>query len=167
MDQSVLWKLSYGLYAIGVMEGELPQGCIVNTVFQVNADNTIALSMNKKNHTHALIEAGGVFSASIITESTPAKTIGRLGFFSGANLCKFEGLPYTMHEGLPLLKADCAGYLICRVTGSYDAGSHTVFFARVEDAVPGVDAPVMTYEYYHKVIKGKAPKNAPTYQGKP
>lgn len=24
--------------------------------------------------------------------------------------------------------------------------------------------PPMTYEYYHNVIKGKAPKNAPTYQ---
>lgn len=165
MDQTVLWKLSYGLYAIGIMEGDLPQGCIVNTVFQVSSDNMIALSMSKQNHTHALIEAGGRFSVSIITERTPAKTIGRLGFFSGASLCKFEGLPYTMHEGLPLLGADCAGYLLCNVVGSYDTGSHTVYFARVEDALPGVDAPVMTYAYYHNVIKGKAPKNAPTYQG--
>ena len=23
----------------------------------------------------------------------------------------------------------------------------------------------MTYDYYHRVVKGKAPKNAPTYRG--
>lgn len=26
------------------------------------------------------------------------------------------------------------------------------------------DNPPMTYEYYHRVIKGSAPKNAPTYR---
>lgn len=165
MDNTVLWLLSYGIYAIGAMEGDTPQGCIVNTVFQVSSDGLVALSMNKQNHTHGLITAGGRFSASIVSEQTPPKTIGRLGFFSGKNVAKFEGLPYRMEQGLPLLTAHCAGYLLCRVEGSYDAGSHTLFIARVEDAVKGENLPVMTYEYYHRVIKGKAPKNAPTYQG--
>ena len=165
MDQSVLWNLSYGLYAIGVMEGEVPQGCIVNTVFQITADGTIALSMNKNNHTHGLIEQAGGFAVSIISEQTPALTIGRLGFFSGAKVEKFEGLPCEIKDGFPYLKDHCTGYLRCRVTGSYDAGTHTVFFAQVEDAWKGEALPVMTYEYYHKVVKGKAPKNAPTYQG--
>ncbi len=165
MDQSVLWKLSYGLYAIGVMEGGLSQGCIVNTVFQVSSDGIVALSMNKNNHTHGLIEEGGRFSVSILTEETPALTIGRLGFFSGAKVEKFEGLKSEIIDGLPYLKDRCAGYMTCRVISKADAGSHTVFLARVEDAWKGENLPVMTYEYYHRVIKGKAPKNAPTYRG--
>ncbi len=164
MDKSVLYKISYGLYAIGVMEGDVPQGCIVNTVFQITSDGVIAVSMNKNNHTHGLIEKTGRFSVSILTEDTPPKTIGRLGFFSGANIHKFEGLNYEMLDGLPLLKEGCAGYMLCSVVGSHDAGSHTVFFARVDEASIGENAHVMTYEYYHNVVKGKAPKNAPTYQ---
>ena len=36
--------------------------------------------------------------------------------------------------------------------------------ARVIDTVQGDGVP-MTYAYYHNVIKGKEPKNAPTYRG--
>lgn len=165
MDITILFKLSYGLYAIGVREGEEAQGCIVNTVFQVSTDNIVAVSMSKNNHTHDLIEKNGAFAVSIITEQTPPKSIGRLGFFSGASCTKFEGLTYQLWHDLPVLAEHCAGYLYCRVLGSYDAGTHTVYFAQVEDTMQGEDLPVMTYEYYHKVVKGKAPKNAPTYQG--
>ena len=31
---AVLGKLSYGMYAIGTMDGSRPTGCIVNTVSQ-------------------------------------------------------------------------------------------------------------------------------------
>ncbi|MDL2218537.1 flavin reductase family protein [Christensenellaceae bacterium OttesenSCG-928-M15] len=165
MDKKVLYKLSYGIYAIGVMDEDTPQGCIVNTVFQVSSDDMIALSMSKNNYTHGLIEKTGYFSAAVITEDTPPLTIGKLGFYTGAKAKKYEGLQYDMIDGLPVLKDHTAGYLLCKVKGSYDTGSHTVYFAQVVNAEQGEDLPVMTYEYYHKVVKGKAPKNAPTYQG--
>ncbi len=59
MDKSTLYKLSYGLYAIGVQKG----ACIVNTVFQITSSpEVIALSMNKDNATHGLIkEPGALF----------------------------------------------------------------------------------------------------------
>ena len=45
-----------------------------------------------------------------------------------------------------------------------DCETHGIVLARVVDAAMD-SAPVpMTYEYFHTVIKGKAPKNAPTYQ---
>ena len=169
MDPAVLFKLSYGLYVIGVMDGDTPQGCIVNTVFQVTAEGMLAVSVSKNNYTHKLMQESGKFSISILTEATPAKTIGRLGYFSGANVKKFDGLEYTLYDGLPMLKAECAGYLFCNIVGSHDVETHTVFFANVYDgcmdeACTAKGFPVMTYDYYHKVIKGKAPKNAPTYQ---
>lgn len=165
MDKTVLHKLSYGIYAIGTMDGDIPQGCIVNTVFQVSSNNMIALSMSKDNYTHRLIEKTKRFSASIITEKTPPHTIGKLGFFTGAKVHKYDGLRFDMIQDLPVLQDHCAGYLLCEVKGSYDTGSHTVFFAEVVDAAHCDNIPVMTYEYYHRVVKGKAPKNAPTFQG--
>ena len=43
--------------------------------------------------------------------------------------------------------------------------THTVFLGEVTDAGNLIKDTPMTYSYYHKVIKGTAPKNAPTYQG--
>lgn len=59
MDGTVLYKLSYGLYAIGAMDQSRMCGCIVNTVFQITSDGVIALSMNRNNYTHGLIERSG------------------------------------------------------------------------------------------------------------
>ena len=41
--------------------------------------------------------------------------------------------------------------------------THTVFLGEVIDAQPLKSGEPMTYAYYHKVLKGKSPKKAPTY----
>ena len=41
--------------------------------------------------------------------------------------------------------------------------THTVFLGEVTDGDVLETAPAMTYAYYHNVIKGKSPKNAPSY----
>lgn len=50
MDKTVLYHLSYGLYAPGVNDNGRKCGCIVNTVFQVtSADPMIAVAVNRDN----------------------------------------------------------------------------------------------------------------------
>ena len=44
-----------------------------------------------------------------------------------------------------------------------ETSSHTVFLGEVIDGDTIGGAPAMTYAYYHNVVKGKSPKNAPTY----
>ena len=44
-----------------------------------------------------------------------------------------------------------------------ETSSHTVFLGEVIDADVLEKTEPMTYAYYHKVVKGKSPKNAPTY----
>ena len=91
MDMSVLWKLSYGMYAVGTLDEERPTGCIVNTVVQITSENPIiAVSMNKDNFTYKAIKECGKFSISILSERTSQNTIARLGFCSGC-----EAVSYT------------------------------------------------------------------------
>ena len=112
----VLRNLSYGLYLIGVMDGERPCGCIVNTVFQVTSENPIvAISMNKNNYTWELLEREGRFAVSILSEKTRKEVIQKLGFVSGRDHDKYEGIDYTMRDGLPVLNEQCCGALICKV----------------------------------------------------
>ena len=44
-----------------------------------------------------------------------------------------------------------------------ETATHTVFLGEVTDAGNLKKETPMTYKYYHEVVKGKAPKNAPTY----
>ena len=165
MDSTVLWKLSYGMYAVGALDGNRPCGCIINTAMQITAiPESLAISMNKDNFTHTLLPKGARFTLSILSEATEPLTISYLGFQCGRERDKWANVPHgATSEGLPYV-SNCCGYLVCEVTGSYDADTHTVFFASIVDAVALDAAPPMTYEYYHRVVKGKAPKNAPTYQ---
>lgn len=165
MDNRMLWKISYGMYAVGVKSGERICGCIINTAVQISGNPiTIAISMSKDNYTHELLSKGTPFTLSILSEKTPPLSISYLGFQSGKDREKWANVEHELTEaGLPYLTQSC-GYLECRVNGSYDAGTHTVFFAEVENATALSSENPMTYDYYHRVVKGKAPKNAPTYQ---
>lgn len=167
MDTSILWKLSYGMYAIGTLDGDRPTGCIVNTVVQVTSElPTIAVSMNKANFTYEAIKETGRFAVSILSERTTQNVIAKLGFSSGRDTNKFAGniFKWELYDGLPIIKENAAGYMTAKVLAMHELESHYVILARVEDTLAGLDYTPMTYKYYHEVIKGKAPKNAPTYQ---
>lgn len=167
MDQKILWKLSYGVYAVCSLDGSRPTGCIANSAMQItSAPPSIAISINHDNYTHGCIEKTGRFSLCVLPKSCSPSLIGQLGFFSGRDTDKFEKLAYETADGLPVLK-DACGYILCEVRQKMDAGTHTVFLGQVTDAVLTADLEPMTYEYYHNVIKGKSPKNAPTYRGEP
>lgn len=165
MDLSVLWKLSYGMYALGVMDGERPTGCIVNTIVQITSENPIiAISVNKDNYTYEVIERTKRLAVSILSEETDGAVIGALGYASGRDTDKFRKVSYRMEQGLPVLEEKLCGYLICDVLAITDCETHGIVLARVADTGKGPAANPMTYQYFHAVIKGKAPKNAPTYQ---
>ena len=153
MDLSVLHKLTYGMYAVGTLDGIRPAGCIVNTVIQVTSDNpVIAVSMNKNNFTYEAIKKSGRFSISILSEAVERNITAELDFACG------------VLDGLPIVKEHACGYMVCDVIAMHDAETHCVIMARLTKTLGGTDELPMTYEYYHNVIKGKAPKNAPTYQ---
>ena len=119
--------------------------------------------MHKDNYTWELIEKENRFSVSILSEKTRKEVIQKLGFVSGRDHDKYEGLHYTIKDGLPVLDEQCSGALICQVVSIADTPTHKVILASVEQAYELKNTVPMTYRYYHEVIKGGAPKNAPSY----
>lgn len=163
MDTKVLRNLSYGVYLVTALDGMRPTGCVANSIMQISSSPaTVAVSINKGNYTGEVIARHGYFAVTILAEDTAPGLIGTFGFQSGRTANKFDGLDFTFEEGTPVPAVGC-GWFSCKVTGSYDAGTHTVLFAQVTDGGLRPGTP-MTYSYYHKVIKGKSPKAAPTYQ---
>ena len=163
MDITVLFKLSYGLYVVGAMDEFRPVGCIINTCFQVTSQNPIlAISLNKNNYTLSAIKKTKRFSLSIIAEDTDSSIIGRFGFCTSKDNDKYADFGYDVVEGAPIVKGHFAGRLILDAINFVDNETHEVVLARLVDTIADTGKS-MTYDYYHRVIKGKAPKNAPTY----
>jgi flavin reductase (DIM6/NTAB) family NADH-FMN oxidoreductase RutF len=165
MDTTVLYNLTYGLYVVGAIDGERPVGCIINTCFQVTSENPIlAISLNKNNYTLQAIKKSKRFSLSIIAEDTDQLVIPVFGFQSSKDNDKYEDFGYDVVDNVPVVRGKFVGRLILDVLNMVDNETHVVVLARLVDTVKGEGKP-MTYEYYHRVVKGRAPKNAPTYRG--
>ena len=165
MDKTVFNNISYGMYVIATKYNERNVGCFVNTVTQITSENPIiSISVNKNNYTNEALKVVKKFSVSILSEETDSSIIGKFGFFSSRDTDKFLGVDVYELQGLPVLRENTCGNLICEVINVIDTETHDVFIARVIETIKAEKefAP-MTYKYYHEVIKGKAPKTAPTY----
>lgn len=163
MNTNVLRNISYGVYIISTMDGDRPTGCIANSIMQITSSPvTVALSMNHDNYTNSCIVNSGKFAVSILSVDSDPGLIGTFGFQSGKTVDKFADVAYEAKEGMPIVPDSC-GYMVFNVIGSTETSTHTIFIGELVDGdIIGSTEP-MTYAYYHKVVKGKSPKNAPTY----
>ena len=165
MDTTVLYHLTYGLYIVGAMDGDRPVGCVINTCFQVTSQNPIlAISLNKNNYTLEAIKRTKKFSLSIVAEETDQLVIPVFGFQCSKDNDKYADFGYDMVDGVPMVRGTFVGRMVLDVLNMVDNETHIVIMARLVNTLQGEGTP-MTYEYYHRVRKGMAPKNAPTYRG--
>lgn len=165
MDLTILHQVTYGMYVVGVDDAGRPSGCVINTFCQITSENPIvSISMSKQNYTYEVIERTRRFSISILSEDVARNAVAVLGFASGRDTDKFRDVPHESFHGLPVLSSGICGKFACEVLETVDQQTHVVIFARLSDTAPGDRQNPMTYSYYHRVFKGKAPKNAPTYQ---
>jgi len=163
MNKLVFRNLTYGLYAVTTLDGQRKTGCIANSAMQITSTPaTVALSMNHDNYTNFCIKKSGLFALSILSEQSDPGIIGQFGFQSGKDINKFDTVAYEVKSGIPVITDSC-GYIVCKVVDQMETNTHTVFLGEVIDGDILSDATPMTYSYYHNVIKGKSPKNAPTY----
>ncbi len=168
MNLDALFNISYGLYIVSSPKGNEINAQLANTVFQITPQPaTIAISIAKQNLTHKFINESKVFTISIISDKWTMIEIGKFGFKSGRDIDKFADCDYKIGKnGAPIVLGKTVGYIECKVIKSLDAGSHTIFLGEVTEAENLSELNPMTYDYYHKVLRGKEPKNAPTFRGK-
>ena len=156
-DMTALYKIGYGLYAVTCRDGEKDNGLIVNTVTQVaDNPNRIAVTINKANYSNHIISRTGVLNVNCLSTDAPFSLFESLGFRSGRNCDKFEGVVVTRSDnGLVILPAHINAMLSLKVEQSVDLGSHTMFICSVTEARVMNDRESMTYAYYHANVKPK------------
>ncbi len=163
MNAKAFRSLSYGVYVISTWDRGRATGCVANSAMQITSSPaTIAVSINHDNYTNSCIADCGRFAVSILSEQTDPSIIGTFGFQSGKTVNKFDSVDYEVRGNLPIIKDACA-WIVCEVIDKMETDTHTVFLGKAVNADVLSEQDPMTYAYYHKVVKGKSPKNAPTY----
>lgn len=158
LDLKAMTKLSYGLFVLSAREGDKDNGCIVNVVNQVtDSPLQIVVTVNKKNLTHDMILHTGRFNVSMLTEHAPLKVFEIFGYQSGRDADKFAncGVKARTANGILRLPKYINAYLSGEVQQTVDLGSHTMFIAKVTEAVQVNSDPSLTYAYYQANIKPK------------
>lgn len=164
MDKTVFNDISYGMYVVTTNYKDKKVGCFINTLTQITSNNPIiSISLNKDNYTNEAIKNTKRFAVSILSIDTNKDVISKFGYFSSKNIDKFDGIKYEIVNNLPVVIDNICSYIICEVIDVIDAETHDIFLARVIETKNISDKEPMTYRYYHEVLKGKAPKKAPTY----
>lgn len=163
MKLTALQSITYGLYVIGVYSDGRPAGCIINTCFQVTSANPVlAICLNKNNFTLDALRHNPRFSISIIAEDTDPSVIGKFGFCSSRDNDKYADFGFDDMDGAPAVRGSFSGRIIADAFDFVECDTHVVVLGRMAASYDGEGTP-MTYSYYHRVIKGSAPKSAPTY----
>lgn len=165
MDLNAFFKISYGVYIITTKQEEKLNGMVATAVCQVTAEPVrMTLGINKESLTHEFIQNTGIAGINVLRQETDFNFIGNFGFKSGRSSDKLKGLSYSPGiTGVPLLTDNTVALFESRVIDTMDAGTHTIFLMEAVDAKILTEEIPLSYEYYHKVIKGKSPKFAPTF----
>ena len=142
----VLKTIPYGFYITGVVgaDGEA-NGFTTCWVSQVSFDpQQVIVAVRKDQHSHDLVESGGVFSLNFLDtsqEDLARKFTQPLQDANGA----VGGSPYTAGKatGAPLFD-EAFAHLECRVVNKMEAGDHTVYLGTVESATLTRPADILT-----------------------
>ena len=158
MDKTALFKLSYGLYVIGVKnENSKFGGCIVDALGQISSGTParISVSCMKNNNTPAMIQKNGEFTVSVLGENVNPFVVSCFGFQSSKDVDKWQYINHKVVDGLPVID-DSIAYLRCKVESVNEYDTHILFIATVEDAWNGIDAAPQLYAEYHTKLKSRA-----------
>lgn len=157
IDNTAFHKLTYGLFVLGVRNGNSYSGCIVNTVQMLtDTPKRISLAVNKRNFTNELLQETGELTISVLTNETPFAIFKNFGFQSGRDVAKFEEvrtITKRASNGIPYLIKYTNAFISARVISAVDYDTHTLFVAEVTEAMPLSNDASVTYGYYLNKIK--------------
>jgi flavin reductase len=140
--KAAMRRLAGGVCVITTFDDGLPFGFTSTAVSSVTADPpTLLVGVNQSARTHEAIKHSGAFAVNFLAmEQSNVSAI-----FASKSPNKFENMPYRMVQGCPILRGTC-GYVVCKVSGSFVEGSHTLFLGRLLESSVASGLPLIYHE---------------------
>ena len=161
MDTKALSKIGYGLYVLTAND-EKDNGCIINTVMQVTSNPLqIAIAVNKRNYTTAMIQKTRKFNISVLSEKADFNIYKHFGYQSGKDVNKFENFSDAKRSpnGVLYITSGTNAYMSAYVQQEIDLGTHFLFIGQLVASENLSDDKSATYEYYQNNVKPKPETN--------
>ncbi|MFP3854298.1 MAG: flavin reductase family protein [Anaerolineales bacterium] len=136
-----------GITLVTVAEGSLRHGMTVSSFASVSLEPPyILVSLENTSRTNELVGRINHFAVAILSEeqrSLSDQFAGRLGEDDD----RFQGVDFfTTDLGNPIPEG-CLAFMDCKVSASYELGTHTVFIGLVEESdVPSDGSPLLYYD---------------------
>ena len=166
MDEKALFKISYGLYVLGIQAGNRFGGCVVDAVAQVSGGQppVIIIGSMNNNLTNKLIKDKREFTLSVLAENVHPFVIANFGFQSAKDVDKWANVPHMVKDGLPVVDGAVA-YFRYKMTEAKELATHTAFFCEVTDAWHGENsAKPLIYSDYQRDMKSSAVEAFKTFR---
>lgn len=160
MKYDGLSKMGYGMYLVSAGGNAL----LANLAMQVASDPaTLCVSISKANHTHQLIQEGGKFNVSVLTQKAELPFLTRFGFKSGRDQDKLQDVQWEDFGGVKTVTQHCNAAIACEVQQAVDCGDATVFFGKIVDSRALSPEPSMSCDHYQAVVEGRVSKKSPAF----
>jgi rubredoxin/flavin reductase (DIM6/NTAB) family NADH-FMN oxidoreductase RutF len=167
MNLDALFKITYGLYIVSSKHGSQQSGYISNTVMQVtNSPVQLAICSSLNNMTTNLIRKSGKVAVAALCTDVSKNIITTFGYKSGKEINKFSTVKhFYTPESIPVIAEHTIAWFEGNVVKEIEFETHILFIVAINNCdVTKSDTDPITYDYYRKVMQGKAPKSAPTFQ---
>jgi len=142
--KKILRKIPYGLYILGLREGDRFHGMVGSWVSQCSFEPPLLmLGIKKGSYSHGMMEHNPFFSINF-----PAKEQKKLveRFFRPYEVKdnKFGEIPFRLGKtGVPILE-DTLGYLECRVRQIVTGGDHDIIIGEIVESGLREDTDMLT-----------------------
>lgn len=132
--KKVLHWFPYGLYAIGVRQGDERNAFTANWVTQASFEPPlVAVAVENDGKSVGMMRDSGVFSVNVYGDDQRTAS-ARLARPAARAPEKIQEFRYTNGvTGAPVL-AETLGYVECRVRETVPAGDHTLFLGEIVEA---------------------------------
>ena len=151
----VLGHFATGVTVVTTCDGDArPTGFTASAFTSVSLDPPLVLvCVDHKSQTYPQLLERGLFAINILTSNQ--QSVSRK--FASTRLDKFDGVPFRVSPlGLPLIDGALA-HIECTTIHTYQAGDHTIFVGRVEQAHVDPGEPLLYYRGQYDRLHGVSP----------
>lgn len=152
MDKTALFRFTYGLYVLTTRTAK-DNGCIVDAVMQLTDEPLrLAVCVNRNHLTNEMMKESGKFNLSVITKDADVEIFKNFGYQSGKDTDKFQNYKHVKRSenGICYITEGTNTYVECRIIGTQEFETHTLFIAAIQEAVKLNDALSITYSEYRE-----------------
>jgi flavin reductase (DIM6/NTAB) family NADH-FMN oxidoreductase RutF len=142
--RSVMGHFATGVTVVTTAHNGEVRGMTANSFTSVSLEPiSVLVCVNREAITHRILTASGAFCVNVLTAEHEA--LSRSCARPDTPEAELQGIRYHRGEtGSPILD-DALAYLDCRVAGSFEFGTHTIFIGEPIDCAFSHGTPLIYY----------------------